>query len=107
MSQTACGVFERFVEGIGEGVRYQYEITTKSGKRLIKSDPYAFFADLSKKDGLCASKTYDLSSYAWQDGEYLESVRHKDSFSRPIHIYEVNLLSWKRRKNGGNLKNGK
>lgn len=89
------GVFELFIEGLKEYDSYKYAVK-RGGKILYKADPYAFHAETPPGT---ASKVYSLDGYAWQDGEYMKN--RALSYDKPMNIYEVNLGSWKRHKDGG------
>ena len=93
MEKRDGGAWERFVENAAPGQSYQFCIETAAGDRLIKSDPFAFYAQVSPRN---ASVVYDLSGYAWNDGAWLEHRRQTDSLKAPLNIYEVHLGSWKR-----------
>ena len=88
------GVWELFVPDVGVGTAYKYEIRTRDGRTLLKSDPYGFAAEL--RPGNC-SVVADLEGYAWSDGEWLSARAGGDPLSRPISVYEVHLPSWRRR----------
>ena len=90
------GVWEVYVKNIKIYDKYKYHIETRSGKVLLKADPYAFYQETN---GKTASMVYDIEGYCWKDKKYLEEKNKKDIYSSPINIYEVNLLSWKRKEN--------
>ncbi len=92
--------FELFIEGLKQFDVYKYCITTKDGRKLYKADPYAFHAETPDVEVSNASKLYDLKGYKWSDKAYLDKQRHKDIYRAPMNVYEVNLLSWKRKENG-------
>ena len=69
------------------GDTYKFCITTLDGRKLYKADPYAFSSDLPHS---FASKIAELPQNAEYSGEKV--------FNKPINIYEVNLLSWRREK---------
>ena len=92
----AQGVFEIFIEGVGEWAKYRYVIVTPDGRTLYKSDPYAFFSD--NRPETC-SKVYDIDGYYWHDKEYLENRKNKDHVHEPLNIYEMNIGSWMRKPN--------
>lgn len=73
-----------------EGDRYQFLIFTSDGRKLFKADPYSFRSDFpdSKRSIICTEISSVARLDAQSDGE------------SPINIYEVNLLSWKRHKDG-------
>lgn len=86
------GIWASFVPGLQEGDIYKYEIVTKSGKILLKADPYGFWME---KKPATASRLCDLHNYSWQDAEWQEKKLKVDHFSQPMLIYEVHLGSWR------------
>ena len=69
------------------GDTYKFCITTLDGRKIYKADPYAFSSDFPRS---FASKIVDLP-------ETTEYVGESD-FEKPLNIYEVNLLSWRRER---------
>ncbi len=92
--------FELFVAGLKQYDSYKYCITTADGRKLYKADPYAFHAETPGVETSNASKLYDLKPYKWTDKAYLDKQRHMNIYRSPMNIYEVNLLSWRRKENG-------
>ncbi len=90
------GVFETFVEGLKVYDNYKYCVVSQKGE-VLKADPYAFHAEITPET---ASKIYDLDGYKWNDGEYVGKRATKNTHALPMNIYEVNLLSFKRKENG-------
>ena len=91
------GIWECFAPGLNTFDSYQYIIETQSGKRLRKSDPFAFHAETPP--GVC-SKLFDLSGYDWNDTPWLEYRSRQDVRRRPLNIYELHLGSWRRTGEG-------
>lgn len=91
------GVWEAFVVGVKEYDAYKYAVTSKKGETVNKADPYAFHAETPPHT---ASKVYDLSGYKWQDEGYFKNLLKNNSIKSPMNVYEVNLASWKRHKDG-------
>ena len=91
------GVWYGFVPGATEGQLYKYLIETAHGDLLYKADPYAFYAECPPGT---ASRTADISGYAWQDEKYMASRAKQDFFKRPLNIFECHLGSWKRHPDG-------
>ncbi|MFC4776563.1 1,4-alpha-glucan branching protein GlgB [Paenibacillus sp. GCM10023252] len=89
------GLWTLFIEGMGEGTLYKYEITSQSGEVFLKSDPYAFECEVKPKT---ASVTSFLDGYAWRDQKWMKG--RKRPYERPLNIYEVHLGSWKRHEDG-------
>jgi 1,4-alpha-glucan branching enzyme len=85
------GIWELFVPGIDQGEKYKFAIRARGGYVQIKQDPMGFFSELRPNT---ASVVWKLSSYIWQDDEWM--LKRKDrSFPRPMNIYEVHLGSWR------------
>ena len=90
------GVFETFVEGLKVFDNYKYCVVSQKGE-VLKADPYAFHAETTPET---ASKIYDLDGYKWNDEEYVGQRAKRNTHTLPMNIYEVNLLSFKRKANG-------
>lgn len=86
------GIWELFVPGVGEGEKYKFEIRTQQGSVLVKSDPYAFYAE---RRPCTASIVADVDKFAWTDDAWLQK-RQKETLQRPFQVYEVHLGSWKK-----------
>lgn len=97
MEKREGGTWECFVENAREGQSYQFCIETPVFERIMKSDPFAFFAQVRPHT---ASVIYDLDGYQWNDGAWLERRAASDSLKEPMNIYEVHLGSWKRNEDG-------
>ncbi|MDO4165793.1 MAG: 1,4-alpha-glucan branching protein GlgB [Eubacteriales bacterium] len=91
------GVYEIFIPGVKPGAVYKYQILTRTGDILMKSDPYANSAELRPDN---ASVVTDLRDYKWTDKKWM-NVRAKEDRSslrrRPMAIYEMHLGSWRKR----------
>jgi len=74
-----------------EGDKYQFLITTFEGRKLKKFDPYAFCSDFPDSK---ASVIYTTLKPNARKAPYVGA-------DKPVSIYEVNLLSWRRHKGGG------
>lgn len=91
-------VFELFIPGLKQYDIYKYCVETQDGRKLLKCDPVGFH---SETPPATASKIYDIDGYQWQDVDYFKQLSAKSIYSSPMNIYEVNLLSWKRKENEG------
>ena len=94
------GLFSICVYGVEEFDTYKYRIVTQDDQVRIKSDPYAFHAELKPKSG---SKIFDVKGYNWQDKKWMTKRAKYKSHSSPMSNYEVNLASWKRNENNDYL----
>ena len=63
----SSGVWELFIPGVGAGTNYKYEIRTRDGGLLLKSDP---FAQRMEAPPATASVVYQ-SSYEFHDAHWL------------------------------------
>ncbi|MEE3394396.1 MAG: alpha-amylase family glycosyl hydrolase, partial [Candidatus Onthomonas sp.] len=97
MHALSGGIWECFAPGLQTFDSYQYLIETQSGKRIRKSDPFAFHAET--RPGVC-SKLFDLSGYDWNDGPWLEFRSRRDVRRQALNIYELHLGSWRRTGDG-------
>ncbi|MDO5541371.1 MAG: 1,4-alpha-glucan branching protein GlgB [Eubacteriales bacterium] len=87
------GIYEVFVEGLGEGELYKYLITTSDGRKLYKADPFGNHAEL--RPGT-ASKVADLRKIKWSDGVWMEKRAKQNIDNMPMSVYEVHPGSWKK-----------
>ena len=76
-----------------EGDKYFFLFTTADGRQLEKADPYAFRSDLPRS-------FYSVVCDIPEPSEYAPPFNQSDK-NRPINVYEVNLLSWKRHADNG------
>ncbi|PMC36914.1 1,4-alpha-glucan branching enzyme [Bacillus sp. UMB0899] len=86
------GIWNLFIEELGEGEIYKYEIITSNDQILLKADPYAFQSELRPRT---ASVVADLSGFTWTDQKWKKRKRLRKPYDRPLAIYEVHLGSWK------------
>lgn len=96
MKKLDGGVWEVFLQGVKVYDAYKYAVTA-NGKTVLKADPYAFHAETTPAN---ASKVYDLSGYEWGDEEFVKNRDDERYRHKPLNIYEVNLLSFKRKPDG-------
>jgi 1,4-alpha-glucan branching enzyme len=97
---------EKIDEGVWEGFlpfvlkdfdAYKFCIETPGGKKVFKSDPYAFHFETRPGD---ASKYYDIEGYDWKDGAWMRRKAAKPHYSQPVNIYEIHAGSWRRYPDG-------
>ena len=94
-----CGVWEIFLPGVQEGAHYKFEVKQSHGGIVLKSDPFAFFAQHGTST---ASLVFDLHRYAWSDADWMEARAAKEWHRAPLSVYEVHLGSWQRKPEEGN-----
>lgn len=93
----SSGVWTLFIPHLDEGEVYKYEITSPSGIRFLKADPWAFYSEI--RPGT-ASIVYNLSGYTWGDNQWIDKRSKSPEEKKPLNIYEVHLGSWKRKSEG-------
>jgi len=64
------GIWEIFIPDLPDGEKYKFEIRTRHGEILKKSDPYGVAFEVPPQS---ASVVRDISGYAWNDGEWMAS----------------------------------
>ncbi len=94
MNARASGLWELFIPGLKEGSLYKFVIHTLKNKTLVKSDPYAFAAQLRPKK---SSIVWDIDRYNWSDGEWMRRRASEETYRRPVSVYELHLGSWIRK----------
>ncbi len=90
------GIFELFIPGDLLDEIYKFEIRTKHGDIVLKSDPYAFTGEVRPAN---ASRVTTLD-YKWNDADWMQKRSKKEADKHEMNIYEVHLGSWKRPKDG-------
>ena len=90
MQRDSFGVWNTFIGGVGEGLKYCYKIRSRDGSLTEKSDPFSFYCET--RPGI-RSIVYDLDCYGWRDSDWMCS-RSKNHTS-PLNIYEIHAGTWK------------
>lgn len=93
------GIWEIFIPAIFEGTHYKIEVRGPNGEILLKTDPFAFFAQHGTQTGCMV---FDLERYQWADQEWMKRRATVDPYNSPMSIYEVHLGSWQRVPEEGN-----
>lgn len=86
-------IWELFVPGMCEGVKYKYLIVRADGSEVEKTDPYAYRTELRPKN---ASVVADLGKHEWGDKQWLKEKKGENFLEKPMAVYEVHLGSWKK-----------
>jgi 1,4-alpha-glucan branching enzyme len=95
-----AGVWEIFIPDLPDGEKYKFEVRTRAGALLQKSDPFAVAFEVPP---LSASIVRDISGYPWADATWMSARRQRGAWiDRPMSIYEVHLGSWARVPEEGN-----
>jgi len=100
MEKISVGVWECTVDGVKVYDSYKFQIKTRDGRLIYKSDPYAFHTE-TRPD--TASKFYGLPDFEWTDKNWLKKRKAKDIYASPVNIYEVHAGSWRADGNGYTL----
>ncbi|MBQ9743106.1 MAG: 1,4-alpha-glucan branching protein GlgB [Ruminococcus sp.] len=91
------GIWEVFIEGVGEYDIYKYCVETPWGEKLLKTDPYAFHCQ-TRPDN--ASRVFSLGNHQWQDEAWFEHKNSINHFEEPLNIYELHAGSWRKYSDG-------
>jgi 1,4-alpha-glucan branching enzyme len=92
-SLGSSGVWEIFLPAARVGHRYKFEIRSRQGEILLKTDPYGFAAEVPPLSASIVTQ----SAYEWRDEEWMQGREAAAGwFARPMACYEVHLGSWAR-----------
>jgi 1,4-alpha-glucan branching enzyme len=100
MRHLTTGVWEIFLPDFADEEKYKFEIRTRNGAILRKTDP---FGRAFEAPPLTAAIVHDASHYLWRDGDWMASRPAQGAWlDKPISAYEVHLGSWARVPEEGN-----
>jgi len=100
MRHLTTGVWEIFIPDFADGEKYKFEIRTKNGAILKKTDPFARAFEAPPQT---AAIVHDISRYTWRDGDWMAARPAEGAWlEKPISAYEVHLGSWARVPEEGN-----
>ncbi|MEM8778404.1 MAG: 1,4-alpha-glucan branching protein GlgB [Cyanobacteria bacterium P01_G01_bin.49] len=91
MQRTQGGIWELFIPGLEVGETYKYALKNQHNHSFFKTDPYGYQQELRPAT---ASIVTELSTYTWNDQDWLEKRSQSKPEDLPISIYEVHLGSW-------------
>ena len=97
---VAPGIWEAIIDNVNVYDCYKYAIKAKSGKTLMKADPYAVHQETRPGTG---SKVYELGRYEWNDANWQTDKSRQNILEKPVNIYEVHMGSWKMHDDGNFL----
>jgi 1,4-alpha-glucan branching enzyme len=87
------GIWEGWIQQIGNGEVYKYSIITNNGGgKLEKGDPYALRWEIPPQTASIIWDTW----YEWDDQDWMKKRGSKNALTSPISVYEIHLGSWKR-----------
>jgi len=93
----ASGVWEIFLPAARIGHHYKFELRTRHGEILVKSDPFGFGFEVPPLSASIVTR----ADHEWRDGDWMTQRGDAQSwFRRPMAIYEVHLGSWLREEGG-------
>ena len=89
----SSGIWVTFVPDARIGQRYKFELRTRYGHIVLKTDPYGFAFELPP----ATASVICRPDYQWGDGDWMRRRSEQDSwFHKPMSVYEVHLGSWAR-----------
>jgi 1,4-alpha-glucan branching enzyme len=88
-----AGLWEIFIPGLAEGAVYKFEILASEGDILLKSDPFAFAAEVPSKTASVLCRT---DNFHWGDEAWMTERDEREWTMEPLAIYEVHPGSWRR-----------
>ncbi len=93
------GVWELFIPGLEEGMKYKYELIGGDNAIHQKTDPYGTFFESPPHN---ASIIQAVDNYKWEDRNWINRRKKADWSKKPISVYEMHIDSWKRKIEDGN-----
>jgi 1,4-alpha-glucan branching enzyme len=89
----ASGVWELFLPGVEEGVRYKFEVLGADNELVLKADPYGQEAEQPPQTASIVFR----SKHQWSpdDRAWLRQRAETQPVASPMSIYEVHLGSWR------------
>jgi len=99
-SLGSSGLWELFIPGLVEGLKYKFEIKTQKNALRVKADPYALSSEMRPNT---ASIISNVNRFYWTDQHWHAKKRAERNKAKPMNVYEVHLGSWK--KNGDDFLN--
>lgn len=94
---TDQGLWECTIPNVAEFSCYQIAILTQNDHWILKSDPYAFHAEVRPAK---ASKVYNLEGFKFSDSAWMRKRKKLQTYEQPLNIYEVHLGSWRKYDDG-------
>ncbi|MGH6969124.1 MAG: GlgB N-terminal domain-containing protein, partial [Stellaceae bacterium] len=77
-----AGVWELFIPGLAEGVRYKYEVKARTGAILpLKADPLAYAAE---RPPATASLIARIDHHRWSDNAWMEQRSGRNLYAQPM-----------------------
>ncbi|MBQ7794357.1 MAG: 1,4-alpha-glucan branching protein GlgB [Clostridia bacterium] len=92
------GIWYGWFDNISEGSLYKYAVMEKSGRIVLKADPFAFEAELRPNT---ASIVRDMPQHKWSDAKWRKNREKIAPYDKPMLVYEVHPGSWKMHADGG------
>jgi 1,4-alpha-glucan branching enzyme len=92
-SLGSSGIWEIFIPGLSEGMKYKYEILDRNDQLHLKTDPYGTYFESPPHN---ASIIKSVEDYVWGDEDWMEKRARQNHKDQPISAYEVHFGSWKR-----------
>ncbi|MGH7865463.1 MAG: 1,4-alpha-glucan branching enzyme, partial [Candidatus Binataceae bacterium] len=88
----SSGIWELFLPDVKLGDRYKFEIRTRDGRVVLKTDPFALEMEMPPQS---ASVVFE-SGYRFEDDQWMLARAASNPYRNPVSIYEVHLGSWRR-----------
>ncbi len=95
--QGDSGLWCLFVPEVGPGDLYRFELRTRDGALLQKSDPCGQAFQFRPAT---ASVVVADTAFPWSDADWCATRTARQHVDAPISVYEVHLPSWQRRADG-------
>lgn len=95
----SSGVWEIFIPGLEQGMKYKYELIGGDNAIHQKTDPYGTYFESPPHN---ASIIQSVDEYDWGDSKWIKKRQKTDWAKKPVSVYEMHIDSWKRKIEDGN-----
>ena len=96
----ASGIWELFIPGLEPGALYKFEIRSRSGSVMLKTDPYGNQFQFRPETACIVTAE---TKHCWNDQQWMDARDQYDWQHAALSIYEVHLSSWQQDEDGGYL----
>jgi len=92
----SSGIWELFIPNLEPGALYKFEVRSRTGEVLTKSDPYGKQFQLRPETACIVTEE---STFDWNDQQWMQHRNQSNWQEAPLSIYEVHLGSWQKDEN--------
>ncbi len=100
MSKKEDGVWKAVTKEAPPGTTYLYRVVDCNSKEKLRIDPFSYSLKPAANSSKVRSVVVDHDAYQWNDAQWIHDRAKKNPLKRPLSIYEMQIKSWLKGKNG-------